>query len=950
MVLVDVGRRFGAPTCFSVAIPLRVLGDGQLFADTEAGADPRLLYLNHRNTDMNNTTMSLVGNGRSRAADALVAAFAVLSGATAYAQAPAAAAATTNASSAPQKLEAFEVTGSRIKRIDVETPQPVVRMTEADFRATGFSTLGDAMRAMPAISGSSLVSTDAGTSFTPGISSFNLRGLGANNTLVLINGRRAAPFASGAFNGFQTVFDLNSIPTAAIESLDVLKDGASAIYGSDAVAGVINITLKKNYTGLTTELSIGNTFGTDSFERSGFMIAGAQAGKMSLVTTFDYSHRNSIYGRDLDYTDEADGRPYGGADQRSTAGPIAGVRGLADRTRFPAGTATFTTPQTNPTLAAAVPGIPLYNFQQDAQLLPEVDTLGFYTRSVYEFLPTLRGYLEASFRRSQVHIDAAPSAYVATQEIGNAAPNNTGLFPRTNPYNPFGQDIVDLHWRINELGNRIKDSTADTPRFVAGLEGDLPISDWRFDTALLYTKNTVELIERNYTSDPLVQNAFNGVVINGRTHYLNPFGPNSPELIDYLRVTNPNHDEFEIRSGDISFSGPLFQLPAGQVALAVGAEHRREKFENVGTLLNRDSLIVGGGVGSDTYGARKATSYYAELNVPVLKQLELQFAGRYEDYSDFGTTTKPKVAAIFRPIPEVLVRGSYGESFLAPNLAFLYTTLNVSFTPNTLPDPLRPSDPAQQIRQFGGGNRNLKPEETETVYGGIVLQPFARKTGSIFRELSFGVDYFDFQQENLIARLTAAQILSNTAAFGNLIVRNPAAPGETVGSISHVVTTWQNLTQGEYKGYDFNIRWVLPRNELGEIRMDLSATYLSSVEGTVATGALVDGDGNYNTPLTRGSGTLAWKKGDWAASLFVTYIGGYTTLNSGRVGLPAVKHQVVYNPQVAYRGFWNSTITVGVRNALDKAPPIDASDAKLANENLNLVEPAFWYVRWSKEW
>lgn len=896
---------------------------------------------------MNNTTLSLAGTKRGHATDALIAALAVLSGATAHAQAPATSAAA--ATAAPQKMETFEVTGSRIKRIDVETPQPVVRMTEADFKSTGFSTLGDAMRAMPAISGSSLVSTDAGTSFTPGISSFNLRGLGANNTLVLINGRRAAPFASGAFNGFQTVFDLNSIPTAAIESLDVLKDGASAIYGSDAVAGVINITLKKNYTGLTTELSIGNTFGTDSFERSGFLIAGAQAGKMSLVTTFDYSHRNSIYARDLDYTAQSDGRPYGGADQRSTAGPIAGVRGLADRTRFPGGTATFNTPQTAPTLAAAVPGIPLYNFQEQAQLFPETDTLGFYTRGVYEFLPSLRGYLEASFRRSQVHIDAAPSAYVATQEIGTS-PTNTGMLPRTNPYNPFGQDIVDMHWRLNELGNRIKDSTADTPRFVAGLEGDLPISDWHFDTALLYTKNTVDLIERNYTSDPLVQNAFNGVQINGRTYYLNPFGPNPQELLEYLRVTNPNHDEFELRSGDISVSGPVFQLPAGPVSLALGAEHRREKFENVGTLLNRDSLIVGGGVGSDTYGARKATSYYAELNIPLLKQLEVQLAGRHEDYSDFGTTTKPKVAAVFRPIPEVLIRGSYGESFLAPNLAFLYTTVNVGFSSNTLPDPLRPADPAQQIRQFGGGNRNLKPEETETKYGGIVLQPFARKTGSLFRELSFGVDYFDFQQENLIARLTAAQILANTAAFGNLIVRNPAAPGETVGTISHVVTTWQNLTVGEYKGYDLNLRWVLPRNELGEFRLDVSATYLSSFEGTAATGALIDNDGNYNNPLTRGSGTLAWKKGDWAASLFVTYIGSYSTLNSGRVGLPDVGRQVVYNPQVAYKGFWHSTVTIGVRNVFDKAPPVDASDSKLANENLNLVEPAFWYVRWSKEW
>lgn len=896
---------------------------------------------------MNKPTSSLLGTGRSRAACALAAALSLMTGSALQGQTPAAGTATP-APGSTQKMEAFEVTGSRIKRIDAETPQPVVRLTEADFKSTGFSTLGDAIRAMPAVSGSSLVSIDGGTSFTPGVSSFNLRGLGANNTLVLINGRRAAPFASAGFNGFQTVFDFNSIPTAAIESLEVLKDGASAIYGSDAVAGVVNINLKKNYTGLTTELSFGNTFNTDSFERSAFVIAGAQAGKASIVTTFDYTHRNGIYGRDLDYTDESDGRPYGGVDQRSTATPIAGVRGLNDRTRFPAGTAMFTMPQTNPTLAAAVPGIPLWNFQEEAQLFPEVDSLGFYTRLVYDFSPTLSGFVEASFRRSQIHIDAASTGYVALQEQGPSAAG-TGVFPRTNPYNPFGQDITDLHWRMQGLGLRIKDHTGDTPRVVAGLEGKLPLTDWSWTGALMYTKNTVELIERNYTSDTLVQNAFNGVTLNGRTYYLNPFGPNPPELWEYLRVTNPNHDEFEIRSGDISVSGPVFQLPAGSVSLALGAEKRTEKFENIGTLLNREAQIVGGGVSSDVYGDRNLHSYFAELNVPVLKQLELQAAVRHEDYSDFGTTTKPKFAAVFRPIPELLIRGSYGESFLAPNLAFLYTARSVSFTSNTLPDPLRPQDPAMQIRQIGGGNPNLQPEETKTTYGGIIIQPFARKSGHLLRELSFGIDYFDFQQENLIARLQASQVLANLNAFGNLVLRNPAAPGESVGSINAVQTTWQNLTNGEYKGYDFNVRWILPRNELGEFRMDLSATYLDSVEGTSATGALVDTDGNYNFPLTRGSATLAWKKRDWAASLFVTYIGEYSTLSTGRV-LPDIGDQIVCNPQIAYRGFWNSTITLGVRNVFNKRPPIDLSDSKLANENVNLIEPAFWYLRWSKEW
>jgi outer membrane receptor protein involved in Fe transport len=843
------------------------------------------------------------------------------------------------------KLEKFEVTGSRIKRIDAETPQPVIRLTEMDFKATGFSTLGDAIRAIPSISGQSLVSTDGGTSFTPGVSSFNFRGLGNNNTLVLINGRRAAPFASAGFNGFQTVFDLNSVPTAAIDSIELLKDGASAIYGSDAVAGVLNINLKKNYTGLSTEVSIGNTFGTDSMEKSAFVIMGSQAGKVSLVATVDYYHRNPIYARDLDFADDANGAPFGGFDQRSSAPPIGAVRGLADRTRFPAGTAYFAAPTTNPTLAGATAGIPLYNFQETSGYTPEIDSTGVYMRGVYEFHPLVSGFVEASFRRSHVIIDAAPSPYFAVNELGDS-PTGAGVFPATNPFNPFGQNIVDLRYRFNELGNRVQDSNADTIRLVAGLEGQFANSEWTWDAAIVHSKNTVASYSRGNTSDRLVQNALNGITLAGQRYFLNPFGPNPKPLLDYLSITNPNNDLFQVRSADFSAGGPVFELPAGDLSLAVGTEVRTEKFENIGTQLNRDGQIVGGSTGSDVAGDRRLYSFYAEASIPVTKQIEMQLAARHEDYSDFGTTTKPKIAAVWRPIPEVLIRGSYGESFLAPNLAYLYTTQSTSFTSGTLADPLRPNDPRAQIRQLGGGNRNLQPEETEVVYGGLVLQPWSRKSGSLFRELSFGIDYFKYTQENLISSLSAAQILNNLAAFGGLVDRNPPAPGETVGTISAVRTTFQNLTTGEYEGYDFNIRWVLPRNELGEFRGEISATYISSVEGTNATGVLVDYDGEYSVPHLRSTATLAWRKNDWSASVFVQHIGSYLD----NFGIAEISDQYVVNPQVAYRGFWDSTFTFGVRNVLDKAPPLDLSDSKLVNENVNYSEPAFWYLRWSKEW
>jgi iron complex outermembrane recepter protein len=877
----------------------------------------------------------------------------LLGAASLLAQTPAPAPTTTTATDPKKedavKLEKFEITGSRIKRIETETPQPVVRLTELEFKATGFSTVGDAMRAMPAISGQSLVSIDGGTSFTPGVSAFNLRGLGANNTLVLINGRRAAPYASAGFNGFQTVFDFNSIPTAALDSIEVLKDGASAIYGSDAVAGVVNINLKKNYTGLTTELSVGNTFKTDSLEKTAFLIAGAQAGKTSVLATFDYQTRKSIYGIDLDYTDEADGTPYGGVDQRSTSTPIGAVRGLTDRVRFPAGTAYFAARTNNPTLAGATAGIPLYNFQQEAGFTPDLESLGVYTRGIYDFTPMVSGFFEASFRRSQVQIDAAASPLSSLSEIGDSTGFNQGtiVFPRTNPYNPFGQDILDLRYRFTEMGRRIQDVTADTVRLVGGLEGKFAAnSDWSWDAAILHSKNSIQQNSRNSTSDRLVQNALNGVTITGRTYYFNPFGTNPPELLEYLRINNPNSDTFTVRSADISATGPIFQLPAGNIGLAVGAEVRTEKFENLGTQLNRDGQIVGGSTGSDVTGDRRLYSYFAEFSVPITRQIEAQLAVRHEQYSDFGETTKPKYAIVYRPVPEVLLRGSYGESFLAPNLAFIHTTQSVSFTANTVADPLRPNDPRVQIRQVGGGNKNLQPEETEVVYAGLVLQPFARKGSRFLRELSFGADYFKFKQENLINRLTAQQVLNNLTAFGNLVLRNPAAPGESVGTINSIFTTWQNLTVGEYEGFDFNVRWIQPTTELGQFRYELSATYLRNLEFTSATGVLVDYDGEYSYPHFRGTATLAWKRKNWAASLFVHHIGEYMD----NFAIARISSQYVLNPQVAYQGFWGSTITFGVRNVLDKRPPRDLSDSKLVNENVNYVEPAFWYLRWSKEW
>ena len=839
------------------------------------------------------------------------------------------------------ELEPITVTGSRIQRIDTETPQPVLRWTARDMEATGYSTVGDALRAQPLTTGRSLLAIDSGQTFAPGLSAVNLRGLGNNNTLMLVNGRRAAPFATAGFDGFQTIFDFNSLPTAALDSVEILKDGGSAIYGADAVAGVVNVRFKSDFEGLRTSIHMGNTVDTDSFERGASVVFGTKSGRFSFLAALDWREREAIFGRDLDYTDSADGREFGGYDQTSSRTPIARVYGLVDRERFPDGRATFATPQTSPTLDAAVPHRAIgYNFQRESGLFPEERMSGLFTRATYELTDEVAAFAEVSFRRSEVDSASASTPLAISAEQGDS-PWGGIVFPSSNPFNPFGQDIYDLRWRMQELGNRELRSESDTSRVVVGLEGELPGSDWTWDAGLLYAENVTDVVQGNYAVDRRVQDAFNGILIDGETLYANPFGPNDPRVVDYMRVDNPMHDEFLIRSADLSVAGPLVELPGGMARMVVGGESRSEEMDNQRSPLNESLGLVGGGDGTSTQGSREVHSAFMEVNLPLHDMLEVQLAGRFESYSDFGESTKPKVAAMFRPVPEVVVRGSFGQSYLAPNLAFLYSSQNTSFTSNTLADPLRPDDPRQQIKQLSGGNPDLQPEETDVTYVGLVLQPFARRPDSLFHELSVSADYVHFDQTNLLGRPTPTQILGNLDLYGDLVIRNAPAAGESVGTINAVTTTWQNLSRATYTAYDFNISWTLPESTVGRWRFDTSWTHLQDYAFNG-----FDQDGLSGFPLNSGNFTVSWQRGDWGAAAFVNYVGSY--LDAFRV--TEVEDQYVINPQVTYSGFERTTITLGLRNALDDAPPVDISDVKLVNPGTNHVEPLFWYLRVSREW
>jgi iron complex outermembrane receptor protein len=449
----------------------------------------------------------------------------------------------------------------------LEPPVPGrMEISRADLDSSGFSTIGDRMRSLPIVSGPSLSSVDTGTSFTPGVSSVNLRGLGNHQGLVLLNRRRMVPYASPGFNGFQTVIDFSSIPKSAVESIEILKTGASGIHGENATSGVININLLRYFEGVEARFGMGDSVYAGGLELNFSTIGGFQAGRLNMVLTIDYRHRDPIYARHVPWTKTVDGRAIGGFDSRSSANISANVRGLdpaaylidpagnpwdPGNQRFPSGRASLMNlPEAF--AADALPGSgitpaledfdgtnKLYNFQERTGLFPKEENLSLFSRLGFSLFDHLEAYLEASFFRQDMEVEAAPTPAFFRQDMGDS-PQGTLVMPAGNPYNPFGVDLTDLRWRIVQAGNRINDMEVETPRILLGLEGNLPIGNWTFDTAGLYTESKVTNLNRNSVFDSSLQSALNGVIIDGELLYANPFGLSDERVIDYISGNKPH--------------------------------------------------------------------------------------------------------------------------------------------------------------------------------------------------------------------------------------------------------------------------------------------------------------------------------------------------------------------------------------------------------------------------
>jgi len=827
-------------------------------------------------------------------------------------------------------LEPFEVTGSRVKRLDYETASPVVTFTAANIEEKGYTTLGEFVQSLPYNNATSNSEYTTG-SFVTGAATINPRGLGSNRVLSLVNGRRAVPYALTNSSGgtAQTVFNFNSIPASAIDRIEFLKDGASAIYGSDAITGVFNMILKKNYEGSSIDITLSNTLRHDTLRKTVSIFTGLSRDGWEITGGVTLQDRHASFIKDYGVT-TTDYRHLGqkGLNMNSTiyhpsylslTAAQAGASGLGTAAGFyivqgPNGTA-------NPTKAsftyvgtstAVFTNDNRQDFANVTQLYPASESGGGYASIVRVINPHVTAFANFLYSRSLTHYELQP--YGFTNSLAGIT------LPASNPYNPTGLSFTNAATTFPYLfrGRYLpkREVTSTTLSTVAGLRGTA-LRVWNWESGVSFGQN-----ETTRDSD-LIAAADLQAALNGTTRATawNPFGPSdNPDIERNLYTRSRGLDgKIESLSYDASVNGSFYQLPfegAGQLGLAAGYEYRRDELTSDPEPKN----FIGFTATTAFKGNRDIHSTYAELSAPVKKWLEFQFAVRHERYSDFGNTTKPKVAAKLR-LPSsrfvnVILRGSYSESFKAPDLGQLYAPQSNAVTTASLLDPLRPLDAARQLPSRVGGNPNLKPEEGKVQYSGAVFEVPAVKG------LSFSVDFFDVQITNVINSLGAGYLLTaeGRRLFPNAITRDATADGSP-GRISSIAAISNNLGLQLYRGIDYGLRYSLRNTRFGSFTFNADASQVikkGSDAGTGAgffnnTGLAFDVEWRYNYGV-------GWNYKNWSARVAADVIGKYYNDNWTAIGWGENVFGMI-NPSVSYRGFKKTTLTLGATNVLDARPP-----------------------------
>jgi iron complex outermembrane receptor protein len=841
---------------------------------------------------------------------------------------------------AQQDLQRVEITGSSIKRsVNDEGALPITILKVEELRQSGVTSVEAVIQLLSSSQSSNSTSNSIGSG-TGGATFANLRGLGTNKTLVLLNGRRVAAFAFGV-----NAVDLNAIPFAVIDRVEVLRDGASAIYGTDAIGGVINFITKRSFRG-----------GNINLETTRPQESGGRQERGSVTIGFgDLEKENVNFWVSLDrqYTDRL--RALDRSFSRSGIIPSRGVNGNSGTT-FPGNfsqnvgldgksvSGNITAPACKPPLSLVNPGNAnacVFDFSATIDTIPDVKQETIAGRINFK-LPN-----DAVLSAEVVNTDNRNVSRVAPDPVGGItiAPNNP-FFPKNYP-NVDPTRSVTAGWRMVPAGPRTNESISNANRLVLDLSGSTAGYDYR--AGAFYTSNTA--------SDGAVDGYVNAPFVRAQVAAgnLNPFADATPAQLAIIEQAK-RRGTFATAQGttqgmDFRLGRDLFTMSGGNAAVSVGAEYRKESYQ-----FDTDDAVVlaipsAGRSPNHVGGKRDVKALSAEFLFPVLKTLEFQVAARYDRYSDAGGTFNPKVGLRFQPMKALVVRSSYNTGFKAPTLDDLYAPQTVTFAPSASNDPLlcpggkadtaaggvTSRDCGLQAQVQQGGNPKLKPEKSKTFSLGFAVEPVPN--------LTFSADYFNIRLKDQIGTVPATAIIADPAQYAANYVRckqlsvgaqselnRCLADSVNSNAIAYLVTTNDNLGKVNTNGIDFNAGYATGLGGLGNLALNWDATWVASYKyQNTPTDKLKENVGIYSdgSPVFRWQHSISAQlsKVDWSARLGVRHKTGYLDQNDPAtvVGGPAfyqsVKSYTLVDVSATIKPYKGVSLTAGIKNLLDTDPP-----------------------------
>jgi iron complex outermembrane receptor protein len=875
-------------------------------------------------------------------------------------------------------LQSVVVTGSLIRRVDAETSSPVVTVDRAAITNAGNPTLGNVLQALPSISGNATNTqnnSNGGGVASPtleggdGAARISLRGLGVTRTLVLIDGQRMANA------------DVNMIPQSMVERVDVLAEGASTVYGSDAIGGVVNFILRKDYKGVEASVNGGISSHGDGQRHGLSLLGGATGDNYNIVGGLDYNKYDAVLATKRKFSAHplylSSGVLTASGSSTIPTGKIQVPASIANQYGCKvssSGTAKITLAQGNG------------SSQSDYRC--DVYPADSYNYNAYNYIQTAQqrtdGFLLGSYNLTPNLTFFANAFFNHTQSSGQDAPAPTGVgdgwyVAASNPINPFGVTFgtdpanpndpnggYGFNTRLTGLGTRLHTYDTQNVQVNTGLRGGFGQSSWNWDATLNYGHSIRVQRDYNELNIAAFQAAINrGVNIFDQANQTTALksGVDAPVYV-YTNAT---------KQVQFDANGELWDLPAGAMQLAVGALYRKQSMNYTVTPDARLNLATGNcqilqeGCGSPGRGSENVKEIYAESLIPLLSDqpwahsLNIDLGVRSSNYSTSGTTTNGKIAIEWRPVADLLVRGTISQVFRAPSLDELYD--GITLVQPGLNDPCVGLTAAQlaqhaaacqsvpvgwagnspfQVNTYYSGastvGNSLKPEKGKSIDFGLVYNP------DWVPGLSSSVDFWHIYLTDLLTPIGAQTIVDSCFAnasspYCSFISRygtNTQQPGQ-VNVINTPVVNLGNLSTS---GIDFTLDYKIPHFDLGSVnpgdfKAGLASTYLSSYSNDATPGQpgahTVNYAGTYTTQfgnLTRWRGTLTfnWALGNWSAQWQSRYINHLTNLNADAaipgVNLPMAS--VLYHSiQIGYKvPSIHTTFEVGVDNLSNKAPPL----------------------------